>query len=76
MNKRLELAIQDLALAVINGNTERAERLITQIPREAIVKVAYGSAALFELATKYLPEGEGKEIARNIEEKKAAKAGA
>lgn len=76
MNRKLENLIQELFLAVVNGNTERAIRLIRQMPKDAIEKVAYGATATFSLALNFLTPGEAEAVRKNIEEKaKAAEAG-
>ncbi len=74
MNRKLENLIQELALAVINKNTERAERLIRQMPQDAVEKVAYGGDELLKLALRFLPAGAGAAIKKNIEEKAASAA--
>ncbi len=73
MNKRFENILQDLFLSVVNGNTERAEKLIRQIPQPVVEKLAYGGDAAFKLALRFLPEGTSKEIKKNIEEKEKEK---
>ena len=70
MNNKLELAVQDLALAVVNKNDERAARVIGRMPQDVIEKVAYGAEELFILAVHCLPAGVGLEIKRNIEAKR------
>lgn len=69
MNRKLENQIQELALAVINGNKERAERLIRQMPEQAIEKVAYGSFELLRFSMRFLPAGTSEQIRRHIEQK-------
>ncbi len=71
MNRNLENLLQQIFLATINKNTERAERLIRQAPQDAIEKLAYGGDELRRLALRFLPAGAGEEIQRNIEEKSA-----
>jgi hypothetical protein len=70
MNSKLELAVQDLALAVVNKNAERAARVVSRMPQDVIEKVAYGAEELFILAVRRLPAGVGQEIKRNIEAKR------
>ena len=71
MNRKLENLIQELFLAVVNGNTERAVRLIRQMPKDTIEKLAYGATATFSLALNFLTPGEAEAIRKNIEEKAA-----
>lgn len=69
MNRKLENDIQELALAVVNNNGERADRLIRRLPQDAIEKVARGGAELFRFALHYLPAGAAEAIRREIQEK-------
>ena len=72
MNRKLDNLIQELFLAVINGNEERANRLIRQMPKDTIEKTAYGAAELFRFALRFLPTGEAEAIRRAIQEEAAA----
>lgn len=70
MNGKLETLVQELALAVIEKNTDRAERLIRQIPQDVIEKVAYGAEELFILAVRFLPAAVALDVQWNIEQKR------
>lgn len=70
MNGKLETEVQELALAVVNKNAERAIRIIERMPQDIIEKVAYGAEELFILALRRLPAGVAQEIKRNIEAKR------
>ena len=55
MNRKLETLVQELALAAINGNAERAHRLISKCPQDVVIKLAYGGARLSAFAIQHLP---------------------
>jgi hypothetical protein len=74
MNRNLENLLQQIFLAVINKNMERAERLIGQAPQDAIEKLAYSGDELLQLSLRILPAGAGAAIKKNIEEKAASTA--
>lgn len=70
MNGKLETEVQELALAVVNKNADRAARVIKRMPHDVIEKVAYGAEELFLLAVRHLPAGAALNVKRNIEEKR------
>jgi hypothetical protein len=72
MNRKLETDVQELALAVINNNSERAARLIRRLPQDVIEKVAYGAIELFGLTLQHLPDGTAAAIKRSVVEKEKA----
>lgn len=74
MNRKLENLIQELFLAIVNGNAERAEKLIRQMPYDAIEKVAYGGWDAINFAIRFLPAGAGEAVKEKIKEKAAGAA--
>jgi len=72
MNRNMENLVQQIFLATINKNTERAERLIRQVPQDVVEKLAYGGDELQRLALRFLPAGASEAIQRKIKEKSAS----
>ena len=76
MTRKMEILTQEVLLAVINQNTGRAEKLIRQMPREVVEKVAYGSYELLQLTLRSLPGVAAQEIQEKMEDESASSAAA